>query len=273
MPNIFYYNDFRAYLKDYFEELFKANPLLSFRSVASKAGMSPNLIPMVIKGQRNLGSVSRSKIKDHLGLNQNQIIFFETLCLVNQSKNATDKKYHERILKDLRQVHSRIEIDGSNSNYLSTWLNPVLREHLCSQEHNDVNQLATRIIFPASLEEVEESILWLEKNGFIVSESGHFRRKEQLVTSKDRTGKKHIRDYHRMMISLAIEALECVPSKEREMRSITFPFSNSNLSLINDTTATIRTIIHNTIKNLNKKNRDVNNVMQINFQLFPYFKK
>ncbi len=97
---IFAYDNYRAFLKDYYESKRLTAEKISFRQFARLAGFnSPSFLKMVIDGQRNLSHESIGKVAVALRFNQEETEFFNHLVLFNQAEGVEQKKYFaERVL-------------------------------------------------------------------------------------------------------------------------------------------------------------------------------
>ena len=90
MIDIFTYQDYRKYLRDYYVEEKKKNPAFSFRYFARRAELpSFNYLKLVMDAKRNLSSHYAKRFIKGLKLKGPEAEYFETLVQINQSRDVT----------------------------------------------------------------------------------------------------------------------------------------------------------------------------------------
>jgi uncharacterized protein (TIGR02147 family) len=132
MERIEYYTDFRAYLKDYYEDRKRRLPAFSYRYFCMKGGIkSPTLYKEIVEGKRNLTSKTMAQFAKGMGLSSTDEEYFYTLVHFNQSKNSEEKRRHLEHMRGLRRkVHQEV-VPLDFYEYYSCWHYPVLRELAC----------------------------------------------------------------------------------------------------------------------------------------------
>ena len=87
MQSIFQYRNYRQYLYDFYHYKKLVNPYYSYRLFSMKAGFrAPNLLKLVMDGQRNLTCESVEKFARALKLSNTEAVFFKDLVLHNQGR-------------------------------------------------------------------------------------------------------------------------------------------------------------------------------------------
>lgn len=85
MRPIYSYRDYRKYLHDFYRYKKRTNPYYSYRLFSMKAGFkAPNLLKLVMDGQRNLTRQSAAKFSRALRLDENEEQYFEKIVQENQ---------------------------------------------------------------------------------------------------------------------------------------------------------------------------------------------
>jgi len=85
MRPVFEYTDYRRYLHDFYHYKKRTNPYYSYRLFSMKAGFkAPNLLKLVMDGQRNLTRESVDKFVHALRLTNGEAAYFTSLVLHNQ---------------------------------------------------------------------------------------------------------------------------------------------------------------------------------------------
>ena len=125
---VFDYLDYRKLLKDLFDWYKKQNSGFSHRYFANKSGLSIGFLKLVIDGKRNLTKKSLMKIAKGFELNDEEIVYFENLVFMNQSKKVSDKDYYYKNLIKNGDCVKSAKITKDQYKYFSNWYNCVIRE-------------------------------------------------------------------------------------------------------------------------------------------------
>ncbi len=134
-PNVYQYDDFRAFLRDAFEARKASVPGYSYRKFAAAAGIAnPGYLLDVIIGKRTLSRNQALKIGPAFGLNENETDFLRVLSEFGQSrKDAKRRELHEEIIA--RRNRSRFaRLSPSLVRYYQDYQYPLVR---CAVEAMD----------------------------------------------------------------------------------------------------------------------------------------
>src|ERR1051326_7050786 len=116
--DIFEYDHYRQFLRDFYEARKKSAEKLSFRHFARLAGFnSPSFLKMVIDGKRNLSHESIRKFAEALRLNQEEARYFTNLVLLNQAENTEEKGYYAEQLMRSRAYRKRNPLKPTQYDY------------------------------------------------------------------------------------------------------------------------------------------------------------
>jgi transcriptional regulator with XRE-family HTH domain len=103
---IYAYEDYRAFLKDRFEQLNGQDPLFSQRRLARESGiLNPGYFNEVIKGRRSLTDSSARKLAHGLRLGESETEFLLSLVEWSVCRNPAAKLLAEKRLMKLRAKH------------------------------------------------------------------------------------------------------------------------------------------------------------------------
>ncbi len=92
---IYNYNDYRIFLKDFYNHFKSTIPCFSYRLLSEKAGFSnPSIWKLLIEGKKNLGLKSIDKVAYALNLNKKAREYFKCMVLYTQAKNLKDQEYY-----------------------------------------------------------------------------------------------------------------------------------------------------------------------------------
>src|SRR5262249_34409505 len=136
--SVYGYTDFRVYLRDFYAFRKDGQHGYSFRTFSKSAGFSsPNILKLVIDGERNISPEATQKFVKALGLKGQMGEYFATLVRMNQAKSDPDKEYYFSILQKLTPQAKRRDLNAEGLKYVSHWLYPVIREMVALKDFRD----------------------------------------------------------------------------------------------------------------------------------------
>lgn len=91
MQSIFYYQDYRKYLHNFYTECNLRNPKFSLRAFAAKLELNVSNIVRVMSGERNLSTSSLERVINYLKLREREAEYFTLLVKIQSVK----KQYRE----------------------------------------------------------------------------------------------------------------------------------------------------------------------------------
>jgi uncharacterized protein (TIGR02147 family) len=273
--SVYGYTDYRAYLRDFYAFRKDSQRGYSYRTFSKAAGFtSPNILKLVIDGERNISSEATVKFIKALGLKGQMAEYFTTLVRMNQAKSDSDKEYYFAILQKLTPQAKRRQLNAESLRYVSHWLYPVLREMVALPEfQNDPYWISRRLRAKANLGEIGEALQFLFKEGFIERDAaGVPRPKDNMVFSDDEVRSLAIRSYHRQMLEQAKESLEAIPLEEREFGALTCVLPEAALTELKYKLKTFRRELHTWAMQVTEdKGGEI--VVQVNTHMYPHTKK
>jgi uncharacterized protein (TIGR02147 family) len=272
--SVYGYTDFRAYLRDFYAFRKDSQHGYSFRSFSKSAGFtSPNILKLVIDGERNISPEATAKFIKALGLKGQMAEYFATLVRMNQAKTDADKEYFFGVLQKLTPQAKRHQLHSESLKYLSHWLFPVIREMaLLADFREDPYWIARRLNGKASLPEITQALQFLIKEGFLAKLDGRFVPRDNMVFSDDEVKSLAIRNFHRQMLDQAKDYLEALAMEEREFGALTFSLPESALTELKYKLKRFRSELHTwAMQVAEEKGGDV--IIQTNFQMYPHTKK
>ena len=93
-PSIFEYEDYRVFLGDLYSFYKVDKSYFSYRYFSKKAGFSsPNVLKLVIQGERNLTATSIEKFSRALKLTKSEDEFFAYLVQFNQANTEEERSW------------------------------------------------------------------------------------------------------------------------------------------------------------------------------------
>ncbi len=272
MPNIFEYTNFREYLKDFFNEEKKDNPVFSHRHLARKLGLStPNLILLIMQGKRNLTRTVRYTLSKYLKLSNKESKYFTSMILFMQAKTHDEKNIHFMQMLDLRKNLKIGKMEEHQFEYYSNWYNPVIRELVTHPDFNydDYNWLAKSIIPSISPAQAKRSVELLLRLALIKKKGNGYIQTDSLISTGPEVNSLAVVNFHKKTAELAKESFDRFTLKERTVTSCTVNFTEEHFNELKREIADLRQKALSLAMDLNNSTR----VYQMNIHLFPLTKR
>ncbi|MBN1760478.1 MAG: TIGR02147 family protein [Chitinispirillaceae bacterium] len=235
MPNIFEYQNYRTYLKDYYAEQKAKKKRFSYRYFSEKAGVnSASFLYYVIENKRNLTENSIFKICQAIGLTREESEYFNNLVFFNQAKTINEKTHYYSKLIEIRRPLDIQMIDADRYEYYAKWYHSVIREVVTFFDFQDNFTRLGAFLHPAvSGYEARESVRLLERLGFLDrDEQGLYHQTNNLVLGRPTPLQAfQIERFQMEMLQMAIRAYENAPFDWRMSTSTTLSVSLRTIDL------------------------------------------
>jgi uncharacterized protein (TIGR02147 family) len=222
-------------------------------------------------GKKSLGVKSIPKLCTAMELNKTESEYFSYLVFFNQAKTSIDKNYYFGLLSTLRTPKNVQKLDFRQCEYFNNWYNTVVREIVKGKKADGIDFAAiAREVWPAILpRQAKKSVELLVESGLITLENGIYRQSSALLETEWEIQSLAIRNYHKKIIDLAGKSVEEIPVDRRNISAITGKVSDKGYERIKKRVAEFREELMQIIS----EDQDVDQVYQINFQIFPVSKK
>ena len=235
MPNLFEYQNYRAYLHDYYNEQKALKRNFSYKKFSRDADIAaPSFLFYVIEGKRNLTKSTVVKICNAVGFNREEAEYFECLVFFNQARTIHEKTLYYSQLVEIRKPIDIGQVQKDRWEYYSSWYHSVIREIVTFFNfQDDFNQLGAFLIPPISGQEAKKSIRLLERLGFIEKDNqGLYHQTQNLIQVKTSTIDAFVIEKFQMeMLQVVLKAYDKVQVKERMSISTTFSISKESFEL------------------------------------------
>lgn len=166
-PEIFRFLDYRDYLRELLAHLAEKNRKYSHRWIAAKAGLkSPQLISMILKGDRKLSAENAQLLAMALGLSDKEE---EYLLILVELESASHQAKQLELLDRIRcQFQNGLfkDLSGKSLEYISKAYLPVIRE-LCALKHFTMSASEVSRVLEISEAEAEEGLETLVDLGML----------------------------------------------------------------------------------------------------------
>lgn len=269
MRDIVEYQDYRSYMRDFFEER-KRTSDFSWRAFSRLAGFaSPSYLRLVCEGKTRLSMVGVSKVVEAMGLTGFRVIYFETLVRLCDEADETKKlKLQEKLREIIKENQVRV-VDSDALEYYEKWWNPVIRELAPQMPHAKPLDIAKRFYPEISAADVRNSMNFLVHAGFLKKvEEGVYKQTEKGVVGSSKAFPMAIRGMHYQMGKLAVDAIKELPSTERFANGITMGVSRKTYERITQEMEDFRKKLLSIIAD----DENCEQVYRMNLQLFPITK-
>ena len=268
LKRIEFYDDFKTYLKDYYDEMKQRFSYFSYRYFCNKAGLkSPSHFREIISGKRKLtGKMLDSFIKG-MKLSESDACYFATLVNFNQSKNAAQKQQLLLQLRGLKQKVKQALVSTDRYEYYSKWFNVVIRELACLIDWKDDYALLARSITPSiKKSEARDSVSFLLRAGFLRKNGdGRYEQCDSAITSGPEVSSLGVRAYNGFMARRAHDAIEAFPPSERDIQTVTVGVSEEGYRQIKQE---IQEFIYRVVR-IADEDKNADRVYNINTHFFP----
>ncbi len=270
VENIYEYDNFRFFLKDFFSEQKEIKNFFSHRFFAQRAGFrSPTTCTYAIDGRRNLSPTKIRQFSKGLGLKGKREKYFELLVNFNQSKSVEDKEIYYKELHTIRKKASSYFIEEKQKNYFEKWYYQVIRELVVIEEWNgDYYKLAKSVRPEITASQAEEAVHVLLDSGLVENINGEYRQKEEHINSANLPMyiKRQVR---RDFLRFGVEAADNVPPNKRH---ITFTTLAMNADTYKTVSVMFEEFAQKVIGLVDDQDGKSDKVFQMLLELFPVSK-
>jgi uncharacterized protein (TIGR02147 family) len=265
--DVFRYDDFRRFLRDFLAEAKARNSGLSQRYWIEKVGAkSQGWLADILQGRLKLSDRYLPKLISALQLKQREVEYFEALVRFNQSLTEAEKRMHLDKMLSFKEL--QVDLIGTDRfDFYSDWYHPALRElMLLGDAPKDPVAMAKRLNPPITAAQVRHSLELLLGLGFIAKDAqGRFRVATPLVKKDKSLPSPHLHRYLSGLMDLAKEALDRFSKQERDISCITLALSAEGLA---DACEEMKSLRRRLLER-SAKDKKANRVYQLNLQLFP----
>jgi uncharacterized protein (TIGR02147 family) len=273
--DVYRYQDYRAFLAEYYADR-KANGRgFSYRAFSRRAGLaSPNHLKRVIEGERNLSPEMAQRFAEACGLAGKEAQYFCELVEFNQARTSSEKQARYEALASHRGYRRAQKLDVAQAAYHGHWYVPAIRELAGSRGfRSDASWIAGQLLPAISVEQAEHALSVLTELGLLVKTvDGRLIQAQAVVSTGPETAGVHIVAYHQHMMQRAIASIDLVPKPSRDISSLTMRVSSRGLARIKQRVQEFRRELvglesADALEPAGTEPDEI--VVQLNLQLFP----
>lgn len=260
--------EYRAFLREYFQEQKRARKSFSHRYFARLAGFeSSGFLAHVMAGERNLTETSIRKICKAMGFKGTASTYLENLVHFNQAKTPEEKIRRWKVLERIRAEPAFRQMDEeSATEYFRSWYAPALRELAVHAEwKGDFGRLGAMLKPAIAADKAEKAIAILLKLGLLNKDAeGRYRQTSGSLTTEGVPVKAR-RDFRLEMMLRAIESMDTLGPSSRHLSGLTVAMSEKSFAQVSSLMDELR----RKAMELAQQDDTVDRVYHFNFQGFP----
>lgn len=270
-PDVFLFNDYRAYLKALFDFNKAQSRRFSHRYIVTRAGFkSPNVLKNVMEGRRNLTLGAAERFAKAFKIEGNTRRYFLAMVQYNQARTATEREKALQEMVEHRERKNPARLGERQFEVFAKWWHLAIREIVSLPDFRFSPEWIADALTPSiTPTEASESLALLRDLGLIVQQRDRgWTQAESILATDTRVRSALVKQFHREMIRLGSESLTRFPAAEREVSATTLRVSKADLD-------TVKTWLHEfrmKLLGLATQSGGADQVYQLNFQFFPLVK-
>lgn len=267
MPDVYAYNDYRAFLRDWFEWKKEINPRFSYRVLGEKVGFrSAGFFSQILAGKSNISLELIHRFAGCIGLDSRESEFFEALVLHDQAKTLIEEKRQFDRLLALRP-EALAKLDRDRSEFLDAWHHIAVWQLLGAIDvRDDMDALAASLVPAIAPSDAAESLALLERLGMARRDpDGSWRQIDPILSVSSGVPRKTTRRFYLSLNRLAGEAHDRFERDERNLSWVTLAVSDAKRDeIVQEIRAFRRHLVE-----LARRDTRPQDVHQLLIQLFP----
>jgi uncharacterized protein (TIGR02147 family) len=269
MKPITEYQDYREYMRDFYEER-KRSSLFSWREFSKLARFSsPNYIQLVCEGKSRLSKNGVEKVADAMGLAGADRDYFVAMERFGDAKSDSKKIHAFNEMQKIAKENRLRVVDGEAFKYFESWVNPVMRELAPIMPGAKPLELARNCYPVVSATEVRQALDFMVHADFLkkIGEDTYVQT-EKVVTGSSEAIPLALRSMNRQMSKFATDAIDEIPPEKRHAAGVTLGMSEETYKWLVQKLETLR----QQVVAMAAKEKDYDKVYRLNLQLFPLTK-
>lgn len=269
MNSIFDYTDYRAFLRDAFENYKKKSCAVSWRFMASKIGSDPGNLLRVSQGKIHLAVKFAVPCAKFFGLSEKESAYWTELLLFGRAKSDKEALDHYERMLSIKGVEIK-RLNAKELEFYRHWYSNAIRSLLGIGNFQD-DEKSYRILAesctPAiSIKEAKNAVHLLESLGMArLDNDGLWTVTETFVGTGGNWRSEAVRRFQEDTIALAGQSLSRHKPYLRDISTATMTFNRRNLDLVRERICEFR----RELLRLSAEGTGDNAVYQLNIQLFP----
>ena len=266
VDNLYEAEDYRTWMKARYEERKRSHAHFSYRYMAMRIGMDAGQLVKILQGKLHLAANRIPAVAKLFGLDPRSEKFFEALVRFGKATDPEEVEKRWEDLQSLKEVQAG-EVEKDQYDFYAGWLPTAVRGLLSLGEVDQgAKALCRRLLPRPEAAEVERALDLLRSLGMAKFEED---RRWSLVQKHIRTGsrwrERTVRTFQSETMKLAVEALERIPPRRRDISTLTLTLAEKDLPLLRERVAELR----RDLVRLAEESDPADSVFQVNVQVFP----
>ncbi|SHK82276.1 TIGR02147 family protein [Fibrobacter sp. UWH4] len=260
------YQDYREYMRDFYAER-KKNSYFTWRKFASLAGFaSPAYLKLVSDGKTSLSKPGIAKVARAMGLEGFDYTYFTLLVKFGNAKNDSEKESALRELEREARINKIRIVDADAFRYYENPAYPIIRELAPLMPNASFGEIASKVKHEITAAQVRDILQFLVKADLLKkNDDGTYEQTQKAVKGSKETIPLVIRTMNRKMSELAFQSIAKDSVEERNFSGITMGINKS----VYDRITKEIDIFRKKIIDIANECRDIDQVYQMNLQVFP----
>ncbi|MCQ2054647.1 MAG: TIGR02147 family protein [Fibrobacter sp.] len=266
MKQIFEYEDYRDYIRDFYLERKKQNARYSYSVLGTTIGLNASHVFCLVEKKRDLPIRCVPAVKKLLGLESRAAAYFDLLLAASRTKSEETRSEIMAKASLLKDIKKRF-LETKELEYLSQWWTAVIRAVIeVNQGKIDIKKIANSLEPSISEEQARESIQLLQDLGFIKPINEHrVSLTESHLTIGGEERANAIRNFQAEVMKVGARSLREIPPESRDISTLTMPVDQQCFEDIKKMLQEFRKEVQIRVD----KCRHPSRVMQMNLALFP----
>lgn len=269
MNSIFDYTDYRAFLRDAFENYKKERCIVSWRYMASKIGCDPGNLLRVSQGKIHLAVKYTNPCAKFFGLSEKETAYWAELVLFGRAKSDKEALDHYERMLSIKGVEIK-RLESGELEFYRHWYSNAIRSLLGIGEFRDdeksFRKLAASCTPAISPKEAKAAVRLLASLGMTrLDKNGFWTVTETFVGTGGNWRSEAVRKFQEDTIALAGQSLSRHKPYLRDISTATMTFNRNNLDLVRERIREFR----RELLRLSAEGAGDDAVYQLNVQLFP----
>lgn len=232
-PDIRKYDDYRAYLGDYYAFKKALRPGFSHRQFSALARLrSPNYLLLVMRGERNLSLELAARLAKAMGLGAHEREYFVGLVQVDGARNAEDLEQAKRDLLAASRKLATAYVPSAQTQILSRWHHLLVRETVFLPNFEPSGEwISKQLSGLVNPRQAEESFAMLLNCGFIErSAEGIYRAADPVLDTGNRVFREALNlQFHAETLSMWSQNMGQLSPAQQERGLLNIPIDSAKL--------------------------------------------
>lgn len=272
LPLVWEYTDYRAWLTDTFKARKAIHSWYSYGVLAQRAGFQArDFLMRVMRGDRRLSPEGAARLAAALDLPRREQAYFLALVDYNQARTDAEREIAwgkvQHALARSRNASAPRMLTDIHREILSEWHHLAIRSLIeMTPDPGDWSALGRKLHPARSEAVVRKSVKLLQTGGLVERRpDGLWYATEKAIATPPEVGNPALRRFHRDCLQLAGDAIENVPTDQRNITGVTMGISRRTYRLVCDRLTELR----EELSRLADADDQADQVYQLSLAMFP----